>query len=378
MPVTEIDKTTGSLNPPITVALRSEILGEARKIYIQLPEGYGQCQRNYPVFIVLDGEWLFDIVRANLLFYSDVEVMGNILPKMILVGIENTDRDRDFVPTPDPQDPPMFKTAGKADIFAKFLSQELFPYLEHEYQVLPDRTVLGWSFSGLFALYAVVQLQDLFDNYLCLGPAIWWDNELVIRLFKETPLRNKKRAVITCGTDERGGEVYESVQNLLKFLEDEKPANFDFEYLEFDDVGHSWSVPQAIAQGLLHLFKGYVPKDEIKTTAALKEYYKNLSDLWGYDVIAPDWFLLDLMNRLWEADDRDSAFEVLEILLVHHPNSSLAHFYRGKYLALLNQMPEALESYWEALKVELSHPVPNNIYLRSYRKKFEEFSKTSN
>ncbi|MBG0787786.1 MAG: alpha/beta hydrolase, partial [Anaerolineaceae bacterium] len=329
MTVSEVSKTTGSPNPPITVSLRSEILGEDRKIYLQLPEGYGQVQKKYPIFVVLDGEWLFEIVRANLLFYSDIEVMGNILPEMILVGIENTDRDRDFVPTPDPQDPPIFKTAGKADIFAEFLTQELLPYLEHEYDTLPNRTVLGWSFSGLFALYTAVQHQDLFNNYLCLGPAIWWDDELVIHLFREIPLRHKKRAVITCGSDEKGGAVYDSVQNLLKVLEEEKPANFEFEYIEFDDLGHSWSVPQAIAQGLLHLFKDYVPKDEIISTAALKNYYQRLSDLWGYEVIAPDWLLLDLMNKLWAADERDSAFEVLEILLAHYPNSSLVHFYRG-------------------------------------------------
>ena len=369
MAAIEVNRKTYNPNPPTQFTLKSEKLGEERNIYIQLPEGYGKTQRKYPVLFVLDGEWLFDIVRANVQFYAEVEVMGNILPEMIIVGIENVDRDRDYVPTPDPQDPPIFKTAGKADLFAEFLAQELFPWLEQNFRTLPNRTVVGWSFSGLFALYAAIQHQDLFDTFLCCGPAIWWDDELVVKRFKETPLKKKKRAVITCGSDEKGGSVYESVQSLLKTLAAEKPENFDYEYLEFEDVGHSWSVPQAVGQGLLHLFKGYAPKEDIKSLEELKKYYGELSDLWGFEVVAPDWLLLDLMNRLWAADDRDGAFEVLDILLTYHPDSSLVHFYRGKFLSILDREPEALESYREAYKVEMAHPVPNTVYLRVYQQK---------
>ena len=371
MAATEVSRHTKTHNPPLTVTLHSDILGEERKIYIQLPEGHGQPQKSYPVMVVLDGEWLFEIVRANLCFYSEVEVMGNILPPIILVGIENVDRDRDYVPTPDPQGPPLFKTAGKADLFAEFIAQELFPYLEQNFQALPNRTVVGWSFSGLFALYSALKHQDLFDSYLCFGPAIWWDDELVVKLFRELPITKKKRAVITCGADEKGGPVYESVQSLMNTLAEVKSENFDYEYIEFEGVGHSWSVPQAVAQGLLHLFKGFTPEDEIKSFDKLKEYYAHLSSLWGYEVIPPDWLLLDLMNNLWASDEREQALDVLETLLTHHSTSSLVHFYRGKYLSQLDRMPEALESYREALRIELSHPVPNNVYLRSYKKKLE-------
>lgn len=374
MAAIEISRTSGNPNPPMKINLKSEILGEERKIYIQLPESYDRTRKAYPVLFVLDGEWLFDIVRANVQFYAEVEVMGNILPEMIVVGIENVDRDRDYVPTPDTNDPPMFKTAGKADPFADFLARELFPYLEQNFRVLPIRTVVGWSFSGLFALYSAVQHQDLFDTFLCCGPAIWWDAELVVKLFKEIPIRKQKRAVITCGSDEKGGSVYESVQSLLHILEMEKPDNFEYEYIEFEGVGHSWSVPQAVAQGLLHLFKGYVPKGEMKSLEELKGYYAQLSDHWGYEVVPPDWFLLDLMNGLWATDDRGGALEVLDILLTYHPDSSLVHFYQGKFQSLTDRIPEAIESFNKAIQVEMAHPVPNYVYLRSYQKKLKDIS----
>lgn len=374
MSAIELSRSIGNPNPPLNITLKSELLGEERKIYIQLPEEYDRTTKTYPLLIVLDGEWLFDIVRSNLHFYSEVEVMGNILPEMILVGIENVDRDRDFVPTPDPNDPPIFKTAGRADHFAKFLAEELFPYLEMSFRSKPNRTVVGWSFSGLFALYAALKHQELFDAYLCCGPAIWWEDELVVKLFNEIPICNKKRVVITCGSDEKGGAVYVSVQSLLSTLEEIKSSNFSCEYLEFEDVGHSWSVPQAVALGLRHLFKGYTPKAEIGGFAEVKAYYNRLSSQWGFNVIPPDWLLLDLMNNLWATDSQDEALEILEFLLDCHPNSSLVHFYRGKYLAILHQIPEAVESLRQAIEVEMSHPVPNNIYLRSYQAKLNQIN----
>ena len=88
-------------NPAHTLTVESEILGETRRVYVQLPEGYGRSEARYPVLVVLDGEWLFEPARALVRFQSEYDVMDVRIPKMIVVGIENVDRDRDYVPTPD-------------------------------------------------------------------------------------------------------------------------------------------------------------------------------------------------------------------------------------------------------------------------------------
>ena len=81
---------------------------------------------------------------------------------------------------------------------------------------------LGWSFSGLFALYAAVARPDLFDAYLFIGPAIWWDDELLVKMYRDIQFERPKRMVITLGSREKGPGVYSSTKRLLERL-DQKP-----------------------------------------------------------------------------------------------------------------------------------------------------------
>jgi len=372
MKTAAVSKVAGSPNPPTTLTLNSEILGEKRKIYIQLPEGYEQTQRAYPLLCVLDGEWLYEIVRANLRFYSEYGVMGSLYPQTIVVGIENLDRDKDYVPTPDLQDPPRFPTAGRADQFAEFLSAELFPYLAQNYRLAQSRTLVGWSFGGLFALYAALQHQDLFDSFLCIGPAIWWDDELVVKMFNEVPLRKKKRLVITCGSEEKGGPVYDSVQSLLKLIAEEHPRNLISSYIEIDGVGHSWGIPEVVDRGFKSLFKGYLPAQDFKSLKELESYYSDLSQAWGYKVLPPESAMLQLANDLWSADQKAEALEVMAQLLAASPNSSMGYFYQGKFLALLNRTASAIDALQKAINLELARPVPNLVYIRGYQSRLKK------
>ena len=183
--MTILQQEVGTPNPPTTLTVQSTILGEKRRIYIQLPEGYDHSRAWYPVLFVMDGGWLFEYARATVRFFSESDVTDIAIPKMIVVGIENTDRNRNYVPTMDPKHQSDYPNAGETDKFLKFLAQELVPLIDYQYLTVPNRTVIGWSFSGLFAMYSAVAMPELFDAYLCISPAIWWDNELVLKLFQQ-------------------------------------------------------------------------------------------------------------------------------------------------------------------------------------------------
>ncbi len=90
-PNTIVHGEIGTPNPPLTLTIQSQVLGQERRVYVQLPEGYERTETRYPVVVVLDGEWLFELVRANVRFASEYEVMDVTIPKMIVVGIEKTD-----------------------------------------------------------------------------------------------------------------------------------------------------------------------------------------------------------------------------------------------------------------------------------------------
>ena len=73
--------------------IESEKLGESRQIKIQLPRGYEKnIDKTYPLFIVFDGDYLFEPVIGNTEYYSYWEDM----PEAIVVGINQAStRDAD-------------------------------------------------------------------------------------------------------------------------------------------------------------------------------------------------------------------------------------------------------------------------------------------
>src|SRR5258708_5027388 len=72
--------------------VQSKVLGEKRDILVSVP---AQLKPNLPLLVVLDGEWTFTKVAVIV----DHLVSNGRLPPMVVAGIVNTDRGRDFTPT---------------------------------------------------------------------------------------------------------------------------------------------------------------------------------------------------------------------------------------------------------------------------------------
>lgn len=370
----------GAPNPPETLTILSEILGEERRVYVQLPEGYSNSRAHYPVVLVLDGEWLFELVRAQVRFSSEYEVMDATIPRMIVVGIENVDRDRDYVPTEDPTDPPSFDTAGEADAFLGFLHRELFPLLDREFRTSPGRTVVGWSFGGLAAMYSAVAMPELFNAYLCIGPAIWWDDDMVFELYRTAAFDPPKRMVVTLGSEEEGGLVHTSTTRLLERLDRDPVEGLELNHLVIDGVGHSWGIPPAIDRGLRELFRGFVGPDDPSGSSldGVETYYGQLSQRWGFEVAPPVSVMLGLAAKMHARERAEEAIAVLEKLVSYEPDAALAFFYLGKYHAGLDHHELALECYRNALAAELRRDVPKGIFLQPYRRAVEKAEAAQN
>ncbi|HWA33864.1 MAG TPA: alpha/beta hydrolase-fold protein, partial [Cyclobacteriaceae bacterium] len=108
------------------IGVDSKILNEKCKAFVYLPEDYGSAlTKKYPVVYVLDGEYYFSFTTeaASLLAQSQ------LAPNTIVIGITSNNRQRDFSPPVDadasqPQD---VATAGGADLFLRYLKEELVP-----------------------------------------------------------------------------------------------------------------------------------------------------------------------------------------------------------------------------------------------------------
>ena len=77
-------------------SLKSDVLGETRKIWVHLPINY-QEGKKYPVLYLLDGNGHFHSVTGLI---KQLSTNGTvILPEMIVIAIPNTNRSRDLIPT---------------------------------------------------------------------------------------------------------------------------------------------------------------------------------------------------------------------------------------------------------------------------------------
>jgi predicted alpha/beta superfamily hydrolase len=165
------------------VSINSSILNEKRTLYVYLPVGYDNFgNKKYPVAYLLDGGWNFEGFIGIVHHLS--EALGNkLLPRMIVIGILNTDRTRDLTPTSSEfgLDGKIvgIKTGG-GEKFTSFIKNELFPYIDSSYHTSGFKILIGHSLGGLIVINTLVHNTDMFDAYVAIDPSMWWDNKKLL------------------------------------------------------------------------------------------------------------------------------------------------------------------------------------------------------
>lgn len=147
----------------------SKLLNEDRPLIISFPNGYNQSNASYPVLYLTDGLQNFWHTIGT------IEVLtrtGNIVP-MIVVGIESTNRLRDFTLTKSTN----FPDSGGGLVFLDFIENELIPYIDSTYRTNSYRILEGHSLGGLFVASSFMSKPSLFNSGIILSPSFWWDNE---------------------------------------------------------------------------------------------------------------------------------------------------------------------------------------------------------
>lgn len=193
----------------------SQNLGETRVINVYLPEGYSDTSKErYPVIYLLDGGVQEDFIHITGLVQYNTQPWINRFPKSIVVGIENTNRRRDFtfaVPNLDFVEKIGFKKEqfpayGGSAKFIAFIEKELQPFIDKKYNTNKGRTIIGESLGGLLATEILLKHRSLFDTYIIMSPSLWWGGESLLaeapQLLKTGANNGVKVYVGACSKDE--------------------------------------------------------------------------------------------------------------------------------------------------------------------------------
>lgn len=158
--------------------LQSIQLSEKRKLNVYLPPSYDHTDTSthYPVIYLLDGGLDEDFIHVVGVVQFNSFSWVNRLPESIVVGIANTDRERDMTyPTSINSEKKRHPTTGGSARFISFIEKEVQPYVNQHFRTNTSRTLIGESLAGLLATEILFTHPSLFNKYIIISPSLWWD-----------------------------------------------------------------------------------------------------------------------------------------------------------------------------------------------------------
>lgn len=239
-----------------TEIISSRLLGEDRKINIYLPDYYDTSGRTkYPVIYILDGGVQEDFIHLTGLVRYNSQPWVARIPESIVVGIENTNRRKDFTFAVTDTDfiekegfkKESFPQYGNSDNYRAFLEKELQPYIHQNFHVSDDKTLIGESLAALMATEILLKQPSLFTNYIIISPSLWWGERQLLKNAEPLLAENlKQKTTVYIGAPSKKEDVrmYRDVRRLFKNLQGNKRLNVSFNYMP--DETHTTVIHQAV------------------------------------------------------------------------------------------------------------------------------------
>lgn len=344
-------------------SIYSKILGEKREILVHLPDTPADefaPDQKYPVIYVLDAGSYFQTIAA--ISESKGGGSGNFSsPKVIVVGIVNTDRMRDLSPTHWPNPPlvpaGMAASSGDGEKFLGFIEKELIPHIDSICPAAPHRTIIGHSLGGLAAINALLNHKGLFQNHVVLDPTTWWEKENWINSVKNklTLADYSNTSVflaIAHSVDKSLSIEALKTDTNLRTLPMRSELNFD-QYIKsiigahpliyqskyYPDYDHGGvALPGIIdAMGFIYNFYGisfpfpgfFAP--DYSEDGKLAAHYEMVSKRLGYKVAPPGELVNAVAHELMGSKQFDRAKKYLDLNLKNYPNSYKSYEAMGDY-----------------------------------------------
>jgi enterochelin esterase-like enzyme len=228
-------------------AFRSRFLKNERDLIIYLPPGYDQKKsRRFPVLYLQDGQNLFDGSTAfipgmdwHIGQTADDLIATQQIEPLLIVGIYNTgkQRIREYTPTRAPK-----LGGGRAGQYAKFLLQEVKPFVDAEFRTLPsgEKTGIGGSsLGGLVSLYIGLKFPHIFGRIAALSPALWWNQRVMHRFAEAARVHPRPRIWLDIGTKEGSRTVRDVEQFRDILLEKGWHLGKDLHYERIEGAEHN-------------------------------------------------------------------------------------------------------------------------------------------
>jgi predicted alpha/beta superfamily hydrolase len=343
--------------------LKSSALNEQREIYIRTPPNY-DGKTPLPVIYVVDAEWNFELIAAHFDFMID----NGGYPPVIVTGVRNVNRNRDFLPRADTD----YEDSGGADAFLDFVSNEWAPYVEKKFSVSDDRVLIGHSFGGVFALHALFSKPDLFNAYIALSPSSWVADRILFdeadAFFAAHP-DFRGFAYIAVGEGD-GGPTTPSTRELMEKFKFAAPAGLEWQFSITPKADHFRNFTAGLNGGLSALFPAWGLDTDVRQAGeqngadGVNRWFDKMEADLGFRFF-PSWFDFGIVGiRLSTSGQPDAAIAVIERTRNYHPENANFAALAAQTYENAGELDKGVGEYQRAIQIAKRDRLhPNTIHL---------------
>ena len=336
-------------------SMESESLGTTRELKIQLPRNYEEnTEKYYPLIVVFDGDYLFEVVAGNVDYYSYWEDM----PEAIVVGVNQDDSrsedcnisDKDFLPS----------RSGAQ--FYDFIENELLAFMSENYRSLSFRVVIGHGETANFMNYFLFTNRPVFNAFVALSPTLSFKmgENLTRRLELETDYKTFYYLSTAALDIKRNKNEIEALNTKISALENK---NLFYGFDNFEDANHYSLAAQSIPKALQTIFlvfqpiskaeyKEYILTLETSPVDYLLEKYETIETLFGIEkqILVNDFKAI--AAAIQKTKQFDYYLDLGKIASKQHPTTVLGSVYLARYYEEIGKPKKAMNIYRSGYTLE--------------------------
>lgn len=343
----------------------SEKLGERRELKIQLPRNYDpEDKSQYPLIIVLDGDYLFEPFAGN----ADYQAYWGEMPKAVVVGVnQRNSRESDLF-----YDKEIYFPAHEGASFFEFIGMELIPYIESKYNVSKFRIVAGHDLSANFINYYLFKDNPIFRAFILLSPDL--APEMTVRVQERLSTMNTDTFYYLATAENDIDDLKNRIVGHNSQLGTLNNPKVHYKFDDFNGADHYSLVGLGIPKALNEIFSLYKPinkqeyADQVLTYPEgpfkyLEKKYADIKFFYGFEKKVVENDIRAVAAAAMKKDDRDALRDLSRLTRKEFPESMISAYYSGMYYENENNLKRALHNYQSGLLLEASDFIDKDILL---------------
>ena len=340
-------------------------LGETREIKIQLPRNYNPGDKSeYPLIIVLDGDYLFEPFAGN----ADYQSYWGEMPRCIVVGInQSKSRNIDLF-----YDKEIYFPAHEGASFFEFIGMELIPYIESKYHVSNFRIVAGHDLSANFINYYLFKDNPVFRAFISFSPDL--APEMNSRVQERLTTINTDTFYYLATADNDIPDLKEKIVGLNTQINALGNPKVHYRFDDFSDADHYSLVGLGIPKALNEIFSLFKPINKQEYTDQVLTYeegpfkylekkYADIKLFYGFEKKVVENDMKAVAAAALKKDDYNALKDLSKLARQEYPDSMISAYYTGIYYENDNNFKKALQYYQSGLLLKPSDFIDKEMLL---------------